>query len=392
VPEKLREVYKKDWQKLNQHEVDQIVEQQVKFLRQLRPLVWAEKREEIQLILQKKGYLLAGITELTKEHVWRYLSHQGYKARPKVSRSKNVGQTSIGPIEIWRAWGDPLSDQVNGPLKCGAPSDINRIWSERPKKTVWDRLRLQKAKLARLFQITEEGLVDIKRISPQLRNFYADNSKHLRSQGELESIALEQVRLLKSLKDVQTIVNQQDTIKRLLQVNELAGNNELFSPALQRILNIQTRLYLLTHDQQIQLRQLQQEFIRNYRDEVIFPVKRDLTQLLASEGYKLALEDNVLNTSQIRYYFRSIDFTKWKLIREDSLQQMFNELKAFLKSTDIKTETSEKNEEVLSTKGIEKQETNEPSEEEELTAGQHRRGTDDNPRTNKKPYPVIGCV
>jgi len=71
---------------------------------------------------------------------------------------------------------------------------------------------------------------------------------------------------------------------------------------------------------------------------------------------------------------------------------MFNELKAFLKSTDIKTETSEKNEEVLSTKGIEKQETNEPSEEEELTAGQHRRGTDDNPRTNKKPYPVIGCV
>ena len=37
-----------------------------------------------------------------------------------------------------------------------------------------------------------------------------------------------------------------------------------------------------------------------------------------------------MNTAQIRYYFRSVDYEKWKLIREDSLQEIFCELKAYL--------------------------------------------------------------
>jgi len=67
---------------------------------------------------------------------------------------------------------------------------------------------------------------------------------------------------------------------------------------------------------------------------VIAPVKSELSSLLRERGYSPALQNEVLNTSQIRYYFRSIDFVEWKQIREDSLQEMNSKLKLFLVQAD----------------------------------------------------------
>jgi len=335
VPENLREVYRKDFSKLQGTDVERVIEAQVKFLRVLRIKVWEEKQGEIAVILKGLGYLAEGEQEVTEAHVTQYLRDRGYREkthRPK----KRGGQTGIGLIEIWRDCGCALSDQVGERLRCAAPEEAQQVSPSRPKKTVWDKLQSQKEKIALIFQCSEQNLANVLKIPADVRKFYAEDqsAQRLRSQKELQSIMDDQTKLLKTHQDVLTIMNQRETIKRLMRVNELNGSNKKFPLELQKLYNDRALVINLTKEKRKHIKLLQQEFITKYRAEVIAPVKRALTNLLRQRGYQPALSSDVLNTSQIRYYFRSVDFAKWKLIREDSLQETYGELKEYLDAID----------------------------------------------------------
>jgi len=339
VPENLKEIYRKNWDSFNEMEMERVIEAQVRFLRVIRQQIWLEKRDEIAALLIKEGILPSGEV-VTEAHVTKYLKEQGWREKSQRSK-KRSGQNGIGLIEIWRDYGRPLSDQVGEPLRSRAPKDIHQVSPSRPKKTLWDRLQFQRAKLALIFQCPEEDLVNIHKIPVSIRNFYTwhPDVQRQRPQKELQGIMEEQTRVLKAHQDVLTIMNQRETIKRLMRLEDLSSSNQTFPPKLRELYRDRTLVFLLPHERRKEIKVLQQEFISKYRSEVIAPVKRALTELLRQRNYQLALENEVLNTSQIRYYFRSLDFARWKLIREDSLQEIQSDLEAYLESVDNSKET-----------------------------------------------------
>jgi hypothetical protein len=337
VPENLKEIYRKDWSKLQGTEVERLIEVQVKFLRVLRTKVWEEKREEITNILKEEGYITEGEVEPTgiRDRVTKYLRDQGYREKPQRSKKRGV-QTGIGLIEIWRDHGRALADQIGESLRW-APEDAQQFLPIRPRKTLWDKLQSQKEKIALIFQSSEENLCNFTtKIPLDIRRFYRDepSMQRQRSQKELQEIMDEQTKLLKAHQDVLTIMNQRETIKRLMRLDELSGSNKNFPSELQKLYNDRTLVVFLSKERRKQIKGLQQDFITKYRADVIAPVKRALTNLLRQRGYQPAHKSDVLNTSQIRYYFRSVDYTKWKLIREDSLKEIYSELKAYLDGID----------------------------------------------------------
>merc|ERR1719320_1375485 len=338
VPEKLKEMYRKDWSKLQGIDVDKLIETQVKFLRVLRTTVWDEKKGEITNILKEEGYIAEGQEDPTGiyDHVTKYLRDQGYREKPQRSKKRGV-QTGIGLIEIWRDYGRALADQTGESLRCVAPEEAQQFLPIRPKKTLWDKLQSQKEKIGLIFQSSEENLCNFTtKIPLHIRRFYSDDTsvQRQRSQQELQEIMDDQSKLLKAHQDVMTIMNQRETIKRLMRLDELSGRNKNFPSELQKLYNDKTLIVFLTKEKRKYIKGLQQDFITKYRADVIAPVKRALTNLLRQRGYQPALNSDVLNTSQIRYYFRSVDFAKWKLIREDSLQETYSELKAYLDAID----------------------------------------------------------
>jgi len=338
VPEKLKEMYRKDWSKLQGIDVDKLIETQVKFLRVLRTTVWDEKRGEITNILKEEGYIAEGQEDPTGiyDHVTKYLRDQGYREKPQRSKKRGV-QTGIGLIEIWRDYGRALADQTGESLRCVAPEEAQQFLPIRPKKTLWDKLQSQKEKICLIFQSSEENLCNFTtKIPLHIRRFYSDDPsvQRQRSQQELQEIMDGQSKLLKAHQDVLTLMNQRETIKRLMRLDELSGRNKNFPSELQKLYNDKTLIVFLTKEKRRHIKGLQQDFITKYRADVIAPVKRALTNLLRQRGYEPAHKSEVLNTSQIRYYFRSVDYAKWKLIREDSLKEIYSELKAYLDTVD----------------------------------------------------------
>jgi len=338
VPENLKEIYRKEWSKLEGPEVERLIEVQVKFLRVLRTKVWDEKREEITNILKEEGYIAEGEEEPTgiRDRVTKYLRDQGYREKPQRSKKRGV-QTGIGLIEIWRDYGRALADQIGESLRCVGPEDAEQFLPIRPKKTLWDKLQSQKEKIALIFQSSEENLCNFTtKIPLDIRRFYRDEPsvQRRRSQKELQEIMDQQSKLLKAHQDVLTIMNQRETIKRLMRLDEISGSNKNFPSELQKLYNDRTLVVFLSKEKRKHIKGLQQDFITKYRADVIAPVKRALTNLLRQRGYQPAHKSEVLNTSQIRYYFRSVDYTKWKLIREDSLREIYGELKAYLDGID----------------------------------------------------------
>jgi len=337
VPSSLQEIYMSDWGSFKLSDYERVIETQLRFLRMARAKVWEEKKYEIAAILKKEGYHSSTKLVPSKDDVIKYLVDQGYKEKHQRSK-KRGGHGGMSLLEIWREFGQPLSDQRQreGTLKLAAPDDMHQEPRTRPKKTPWDKLNILKEKIAMVFQCSVNDLDVLEEIPEKLRTFYRKDLAAQResTQNELDAIIDEQNKLLKSNQDILTIMNQRGTIKRLMRLDDLRDVNQELPHKLQKLYQQGTLIFKLSFDRRKQVKQQQQEFISQYREQVIAPVKSELSSLLRERGYSPALQNEVLNTSQIRYYFRSIDFVEWKQIREDSLQEMNSKLKLFLEQAD----------------------------------------------------------
>lgn len=240
-------------------------------------------------------------------------------------------ENGISPVEIWREYGYPLSDQVPAVIDNGLPAaPYSNL--KKGKKTIRDKVAAQKAKLAQVFECKDEAdLVNINQLPAEVRSYYRGFKPA--SHRVVQKVFTAQSKLIKHYQDVLTVLNQKDDLKRLLKVDELDPNSPQIPPKLRALYLDRTRVYLMHPETRRELKDRQQKFITEYRNSVITPIKRSLTRLLRSRGYPPALDDHVvLNTSQIRYYFRSINFDNWKQIREDSLTDICDELESFLRS------------------------------------------------------------
>jgi len=136
--------------------------------------------------------------------------------------------------------------------------------------------------------------------------------------------------VLKRWKDVLTILSQADTIKKFVGDDKLP----------------EERLYRLKRDKRDDLKKEQQTIIAEEREK-LKPIKTKLTDLLVELGYEDAQERKVqgktLKLEKIRDGFRKFEFPMWKNIREDSLKEIFTQIKSHFPSASISKDWEQDN-------------------------------------------------
>jgi len=142
VPDNLKDIYRMDWETPSMN-VEQVIQTQVKYLTKIRPERYNELKCDIAEILQRRGHLKLGV-RLKKEHVRKYLEAQGYNRKHPWSW-KQGGQSSVGLIEVWREYGEPLPDQKGGKTQIWEPLERTQLPSNDPKECLWNKLREQRS-------------------------------------------------------------------------------------------------------------------------------------------------------------------------------------------------------------------------------------------------------
>jgi len=313
VPNELKIMYEQDWSSnLN---FDAIIERQLSFLQDLRPEVYSEKKDEIAKVLQEEGYLENG-DSISKKAVQKYLSDKGFTEKRKRGKLETC-PNQISLVELWREYGTPLGDQMEA---IETPQGDQVL----ENTSLWEEFHTQKKEMARIFHCSVEDLVQVSVIPKVVRNFYSGNSS-------LQCFLKEQKKVLKRYKIVKEIMDQTEKIKKFVHRVDLKRSSNVFHPELQKIYNKDQVLHKLSNAKLKRIKSLQEKFITNFRQEHIIPIRYKLTKLLRLNGVASDTK-NVMSTSDIRHNFRSIQFEKWKMIQEDSLQEMLTQLESFLET------------------------------------------------------------